>query len=64
MEILRLEPISQAQAWQRAGRAGREAAGTCHRLFTEDEFDRLRKDTVSGELTAPSAIIDPGLYNY
>jgi HrpA-like RNA helicase len=47
MEILRLEPISQAQAWQRAGRAGREAPGKCYRLFTEDEFDRLRKDTIS-----------------
>ena len=31
---LRLEPISQASADQRAGRAGRVAAGVCHRLWS------------------------------
>ena len=32
---LQLEPISQASAEQRKGRAGRTARGTCHRLWTE-----------------------------
>lgn len=31
---LQLEPISQASADQRKGRAGRTAPGTCHRLWT------------------------------
>jgi len=32
---LTLEPISRASADQRKGRAGRTAAGSCHRLWTE-----------------------------
>ncbi len=32
---LQIEPISQASADQRKGRAGRTARGTCHRLWTE-----------------------------
>ena len=32
-----IEPISRASADQRAGRAGRTAPGTCHRLWTESE---------------------------
>ena len=34
LEILQVQRISQAQAWQRTGRAGREAPGTCYRMFT------------------------------
>lgn len=37
-EILKVEPISKAQAAQRAGRAGRESAGVCYRLYTEQQF--------------------------
>lgn len=37
VSALRLEPISQASADQRAGRAGRIAAGDCYRLWTEAE---------------------------
>jgi len=37
--------VSKAQAWQRSGRAGREAPGICYRLYTEDEFDRLTENT-------------------
>jgi len=37
--------VSKAQAWQRSGRAGREAPGTCYRLYTEDEFDQLTENT-------------------
>lgn len=36
---LRVEPISQASAKQRAGRAGRTAPGMCWRLYTEQSFE-------------------------
>ncbi|KAL7746407.1 Pre-mRNA-splicing factor ATP-dependent RNA helicase PRP16 [Sorochytrium milnesiophthora] len=42
MDALQVTPISQANANQRSGRAGRTGAGTCYRLYTEgaykDEF--------------------------
>jgi HrpA-like RNA helicase len=38
---LQISAVSQSQANQRAGRAGRESAGTCFRLFTEDTFALL-----------------------
>lgn len=41
MESLTVEDISQAQAAQRAGRAGRVQEGMCFRLYTEDAFARL-----------------------
>lgn len=45
-EALLPVPISKAQAWQRAGRAGREAPGKCFRLFTESAFERFRPSPV------------------
>ena len=45
LDLLRVQRISQAQAWQRTGRAGREAPGTCYRLYTEPDFDTFRKNT-------------------
>ena len=38
VEMLRVEPISQAAARQRAGRCGRVANGVCIRLYSEDDF--------------------------
>jgi ATP-dependent helicase HrpA len=38
VEMLRVEPISQAAATQRAGRCGRVANGICVRLYAEDDF--------------------------
>ncbi|UKK00399.2 ATP-dependent helicase [Theileria orientalis] len=38
MESLVVAPISQANARQRAGRAGRTAPGKCYRLYTESTF--------------------------
>ena len=38
VEQLQVEPISQAQAKQRAGRCGRVGPGICFRLFDEEEF--------------------------
>lgn len=40
-EILKVENISQAQAAQRAGRAGRDAPGVCYRLYTEAQLEKL-----------------------
>ncbi|CAF1614124.1 unnamed protein product [Adineta ricciae] len=41
LEVLKVQHISQAQAWQRTGRAGRECPGTCYRMYTEEEFEQL-----------------------
>ncbi|KAF5221139.1 hypothetical protein ECC02_005851 [Trypanosoma cruzi] len=38
MEQLKIVPISQAQAQQRAGRAGRIGPGKCFRMYTELQF--------------------------
>ena len=38
VEMLRVEPISQAAATQRAGRCGRVANGVCIRLYSEDDL--------------------------
>ncbi|HZD20187.1 MAG TPA: ATP-dependent RNA helicase HrpA [Burkholderiales bacterium] len=40
VEMLRVEPISQAAARQRAGRCGRVANGVCIRLYSEEEFEK------------------------
>ncbi|KAI8923524.1 P-loop containing nucleoside triphosphate hydrolase protein [Entophlyctis helioformis] len=38
MDALQITPISQANANQRSGRAGRTGPGTCFRLFTESAY--------------------------
>ncbi len=38
VQRLPIEPISQASADQRKGRAGRESPGICIRLYAEDDF--------------------------
>jgi len=45
LDLLAVRWVSKAQAWQRSGRAGREAPGVCYRLYTEDEFDQLTENT-------------------
>lgn len=41
IDTLTVVPISKASAGQRAGRAGRNQAGKCFRLYTEASFQRL-----------------------
>lgn len=46
LDTLRVEPISQASADQRAGRAGRIAPGVCYRLWSEaDHAQRPARNT-------------------
>lgn len=46
LDLLKVVKLSKAQALQRSGRAGREAAGTCYRLYTEEEFHNFPDNTV------------------
>ncbi|XP_050538886.1 ATP-dependent RNA helicase DHX33 [Daktulosphaira vitifoliae] len=46
MDALKIESISQAQAEQRAGRAGRESDGYCYRIFSKQQYDAMFKDPV------------------
>ena len=46
MECLVVSAISKAEAWQRSGRAGREQAGECYRLFPETSFEALNEALV------------------
>lgn len=46
LESLVVVPSSQASCNQRAGRAGRNKMGKCYRLFTEEAFGTLAKQTV------------------
>lgn len=45
LSTLLTAPISQASATQRSGRAGRESAGKCFRLYTETDYLRLPPQT-------------------
>jgi ATP-dependent RNA helicase DHX8/PRP22 len=46
MDSLSIQPVSQAQAAQRSGRAGRIQAGVCFRLYTEESFHKLAANSV------------------
>ncbi len=67
VEMLRVEPISQAAAKQRAGRCGRVAAGVCIRLYSEEDHAKrpaftdpelLRSSLASVILRAKSLRLD------
>ena len=42
--------ISQANAQQRAGRAGRVSAGTCYRLYTQEEYETVLEPRTKPEM--------------
>ncbi|KAI3653013.1 hypothetical protein MP228_002438 [Amoeboaphelidium protococcarum] len=46
MDALQITPISQANANQRSGRAGRTKAGVAYRLYSENEFANLYRTTI------------------
>ncbi|KIW49745.1 hypothetical protein PV05_11394 [Exophiala xenobiotica] len=45
LDTLLTVPISRSSANQRSGRAGRDAAGTAYRLYTQSDFHQLAQDT-------------------
>lgn len=45
MENLKIGKISQAQAWQRTGRAGRDSDGICYRTYTQWDFKQMNVTT-------------------
>ncbi|KAJ8952268.1 hypothetical protein NQ318_007435 [Aromia moschata] len=45
LELLKVQRISQEQAWQRTGRAGRESEGYCYRIYTRSQFELMKKAT-------------------
>ena len=46
IDTLRVVPISQISAQQRAGRAGRTATGKCYRLYTKEGYAEMPHETV------------------
>lgn len=46
IESLKVSKISQAQACQRTGRAGRESDGFCYRTYSLDEFQKMPRSNV------------------
>ncbi|CAD0039471.1 unnamed protein product [Aureobasidium pullulans] len=46
LDSLLVKDISKSSAIQRQGRAGREAAGKCFRLYTKSNFEALEKDAI------------------
>lgn len=46
LDALKTQRISQEQAWQRTGRAGRESEGFCYRLYTKKQFEEMKKSSV------------------
>ena len=53
LQQLTPEPINRASADQRRGRCGRERAGVCVRLYSQEDFERRRK-TIEPELLRTS----------
>uniref|UniRef100_A0A8C7DL06 RNA helicase n=1 Tax=Oncorhynchus kisutch TaxID=8019 RepID=A0A8C7DL06_ONCKI len=63
LEVLAVQWVSKAQAWQRAGRAGREDSGSVYCLYTEDEFDNLISMTVCNLASVMLQLLALGIPN-
>ena len=50
LESLLVKPISKSSAIQRKGRAGRETAGKCWRLYTEKDYHKLLPENTPPEI--------------
>ncbi|KAM8975237.1 putative ATP-dependent RNA helicase DHX40 isoform 2-T2 [Pelodytes ibericus] len=54
LDILEVVPISKSEAIQRAGRAGRTAPGKCHRIYSEEFWDKCMPDHMIPEIRRTS----------
>ncbi|KAG1662627.1 Pre-mRNA-splicing factor ATP-dependent RNA helicase DHX15 [Nymphon striatum] len=61
IESLQVTNISKASANQRKGRAGRTAPGKCFRLYTEDNYNKMKKNTIPEILRSNLATMVLGL---
>ncbi|XP_060517073.1 ATP-dependent RNA helicase DHX33 [Cylas formicarius] len=46
LELLKIQRISQEQAWQRSGRAGRQSEGFCYRIYTRSQFELMKPTSI------------------
>lgn len=61
MDTLKVKKISQDQAWQRCGRAGRESEGYCYRTYTLNEYKQMQMNTTPEILRSNIAATVRGL---
>ncbi|XP_073429067.1 probable ATP-dependent RNA helicase DHX40 isoform X1 [Dendrobates tinctorius] len=54
LDVLEVVPISKSEAAQRAGRAGRTAPGKCHRIYSEEFWDKCMLDHMIPEIKRTS----------
>ncbi|XP_070579352.1 probable ATP-dependent RNA helicase DHX40 isoform X2 [Ptychodera flava] len=54
LDALQVVPISRSEAIQRAGRAGRTAAGKCYRIYTKGFFDTCMTENMIPEIQRTS----------
>ena len=64
MNSLEIRPISKSSANQRKGRAGRISCGECHRLYSKDDYERMRDDSVPEILRITLAFAVMKLYEF
>ncbi|XP_053563294.1 probable ATP-dependent RNA helicase DHX40 [Bombina bombina] len=54
LDVLEVVPISKSEAIQRTGRAGRTAPGKCHRIYSEEFWDKCMPDHMIPEIKRTS----------